>query len=101
MRAHLFSFMLLATTAMHAEPVTVIRFAKLIDGKGNVLNNPAVVVKGERVEKILTAGDALPADTKIIDLHSLTALPGLIDVHTHMTFWWDRAPGTRPWAQLG
>src|SRR5262249_2954536 len=27
--------------------------------------------------------------------------PGLIDVHTHMTFHWDGAPGTRPWQQLG
>jgi len=28
-------------------------------------------------------------------------LPGLIDAHTHMTFIWDRKPGTRPWSQLG
>src|SRR5439155_5449923 len=28
-------------------------------------------------------------------------LPGLIDVHTHMTYYWDRTPGTRPWTQLG
>src|SRR6185295_3750510 len=27
-------------------------------------------------------------------------LPGLIDAHTHMTYYWDQAPGTRPWAQL-
>ena len=24
------------------------------------------------------------------------ALPGLIDAHTHITYYWDRAPGTRP-----
>src|SRR4029079_3641521 len=24
-----------------------------------------------------------------------------IDAHTHMTFYWDRTPGTRPWTQLG
>ena len=31
----------------------------------------------------------------------ITAIPGLIDAHTHMTFYWDRTPGTRPWSQLG
>jgi imidazolonepropionase-like amidohydrolase len=37
----------------------------------------------------------------VVDLRRYTGIPGLIDVHTHMTFWWDRAPGSRPWAQLG
>jgi imidazolonepropionase-like amidohydrolase len=34
-------------------------------------------------------------------LRPLTGIPGMIDVHTHMTFYWDRAPGSRPWTQLG
>src|ERR1017187_10556257 len=25
----------------------------------------------------------------------------MIDVHTHMTYYWDHAPGTRPWTELG
>ncbi len=33
------------------------------------------------------------------DLRAFTALPGLIDVHTHITYFWDRAPGTRPRGQ--
>ena len=28
-----------------------------------------------------------------------TLIPGLIDVHTHMTYYWDRTPGTRPLGQ--
>src|SRR5262249_30973704 len=29
-----------------------------------------------------------------------TGIPGLIDVHTHMTYYWDGTPGTTPWEQL-
>jgi imidazolonepropionase-like amidohydrolase len=28
-----------------------------------------------------------------------TAIPGLIDLHTHITYYWDRKPGTRPLGQ--
>ena len=93
--------MFLATAANAADPVTVIRFGKLIDGKGNVINNPSIVVRGERVERIATASEPLPPGATVIDLQKLTAIPGLIDVHTHMTFYWDRTPGTKPWTQLG
>ncbi|HJZ77562.1 MAG TPA: amidohydrolase family protein, partial [Vicinamibacterales bacterium] len=34
-----------------------------------------------------------------IDLGQLTIVPGLIDAHTHMTYYWDRTPGTRPLGQ--
>ena len=36
----------------------------------------------------------------MIDLTRYTGIPGLIDVHTHMTYYWDGAAGTRPWEQL-
>jgi imidazolonepropionase-like amidohydrolase len=43
---------------------------------------------------------AVRPDAEVIDLTRYTGIPGLIDVHTHMTFHWDGAPGTRPWQQL-
>src|ERR1051325_10118162 len=94
-------FVLMLATSLGAEPVTVIRLKKLIDGKGNVIDNPAIIVSGDRIEKVGSAADALPDGATVIDLHTLTGLPGLIDAHTHMTFWWDRAPGTKPWSHLG
>jgi imidazolonepropionase-like amidohydrolase len=35
----------------------------------------------------------------VIDVGQLTLIPGLIDVHTHMTYYWDRRPGTKPLGQ--
>jgi imidazolonepropionase-like amidohydrolase len=46
-----------------------------------------------------TGDAAVPAGTAVVDLRAYTALPGLIDVHTHITYFWDRAPGTRPRGQ--
>jgi imidazolonepropionase-like amidohydrolase len=80
-----------------AAEVTAIRFGQLIDGHGQVLRDAVVVVEGEKVTAV---GTTVPAGATVIDLGRYTGLPGLIDVHTHMTFWWDAKAGTRPWAQL-
>jgi imidazolonepropionase-like amidohydrolase len=77
---------------------TALRVGKLIDGKGSVIDNAVVVVRGDRVESV---GTSVPAGAQQIDLTKYTVIPGLIDVHTHMTFYWDRSPGSRPWSQLG
>jgi imidazolonepropionase-like amidohydrolase len=80
---------------------TAIRFGRLIDGHGEVHRDAVVVVEGERITKVGAGDGAVPAGATVIDLRRYTGLPGLIDVHTHMTFYWDRTPGTRPWSQLG
>jgi imidazolonepropionase-like amidohydrolase len=78
--------------------VSAVRFGQLIDGQGQVLRDAVVVVEGE---KITAVGTTVPPGANVIDLRHYTGLPGLIDVHTHMTFWWDPTLGSRPWAQLG
>lgn len=81
--------------------VSAIRFGRLIDGKGKVWTNAVVLVRDGKIDKVLTSDSPIPSDATIIDLHQYTGMPGLIDVHTHMTFWWDQTAGTRPWVQLG
>ncbi len=84
-----------------ATEMTAVRFARLIHGDGSVITDAVVVIEGERVTAVGSGNAAVPRAARVIDLRGLTGLPGLIDVHTHMTYYWDRTPGTRPWAQLG
>jgi imidazolonepropionase-like amidohydrolase len=66
-------------------PITVLRAARLFDGRTeSVVANAAVVVQGDR---ILAAGPgvAVPAGAAVVDLGDATILPGFIDAHTHLT----------------
>jgi imidazolonepropionase-like amidohydrolase len=63
----------------------ILRAARLIDGRGGTPLEPAMVrVEGERITAV---GRTLPvpAGARVIDLGSATMLPGLIDLHTHLT----------------
>src|SRR4051812_21147189 len=74
-----------------------IKAARMIDPTGHSIANVVIVVENDRITSIGTAPP--PAGAEVIDLGPLTLVPGLIDVHTHMTYYWDRAPGTRPLGQ--
>jgi len=71
-----------------------IRAGKVIDAGGKVITNAVILVDGERITSIGTAPP--PAGVEVIDLRRFTVIPGLIDLHTHMTYFWDPASGTRP-----
>jgi imidazolonepropionase-like amidohydrolase len=90
----------LAAPELRAQ-VTAIRFGRLVDGSGQVRQDAVVVVAGERITSVGTGNGAVPSGATVIDLRRYTGLPGLIDVHTHMTYYWDQTLGTRPWAQQG
>jgi imidazolonepropionase-like amidohydrolase len=92
---------LLSATGAIADPLTAVRFGRLVDGRGKVTRDAVVVVEGERITKVGSGDATVPAGATVLDLRRYTAVPGLVDVHTHMTFYWDRTPGTRPFAQLG
>jgi imidazolonepropionase-like amidohydrolase len=92
--------LLLLATAFTLTPVraqdgvTVVHFRQLWDGE-RVIPNASVVIKGERIVEV-GARVKIPSGAREIDLRTLSAIPGLIDLHTHVTYYWDRAPGTTP-----
>jgi imidazolonepropionase-like amidohydrolase len=72
-----------------------VRFGKLWDGS-KVTNDAVVVIDGDRITSVGSGNSAVPAGAEVIDLRKYTGIPGLIDLHTHITYYWDRKPGTRP-----
>jgi imidazolonepropionase-like amidohydrolase len=75
---------LLAGTA-HAETV-VVTAAHLIDVlAGKEVDRPQVTIVDGRITNVGHQGDAVPAGAKRIDLGARTLLPGLIDMHVHLT----------------
>jgi len=81
-------------------PVTVIRAARMMAGNAGRVTAPAVVVI--RGDRIASAGSTsqIPDGARIIDLGGATLLPGLIDLHTHLTstgvHWEDELLKTTP-----
>ncbi len=81
-----------------AAATKVIRFGKLWDGN-RVITNAVVVVEDDRIQTVGGSEVRIPAGAEVIDLSGYTGIPGMIDAHTHMTYYWDQAPGTRPRGQ--
>ena len=71
---------------------------QLWDGT-RTIPNALVFIDGDRVVRVESGTTAAAAGTETIDLRRYTGLPGLIDLHTHITYFWDRRPGTRPLGQ--
>ena len=83
-----------------SKTVKAVRFGKLWDAKGKLWTNAIVIVEGARIHSVTTDASAIPAGAETIDLSKYTGLPGLIDVHTHMTIYTDETPGEPMLKQL-
>jgi imidazolonepropionase-like amidohydrolase len=84
------ALVLVATIGLAAEAPTrtLVRPGRLLDVRtGQMRTGQTVVVEGGRIAQVADSGAVVPAagDTTI-DLPGSTLLPGLIDMHTHLTF---------------
>ena len=77
-----------------ASATSLLRFAAVWDGN-RLIRDGRILVEGDRITAV-GANVRSPAGATEIDLRPLTAIPGLIDVHTHITYVWDGAAGTTP-----
>jgi len=95
-------FLFLTSTSSVFAQVKAIYFGRVIDGHGKILTDAVIITNADRIVAVGAENSIeIPANAKIIDLRRYTAIPGLIDAHTHMTYYWDKKRGGDPWGQLG
>jgi imidazolonepropionase-like amidohydrolase len=76
----------LPAAAVGQTPAVTIHAARLLDGRGNALDDVLVTVEKGRITRVERAG----ADAKATyELKDLTLLPGLIDTHAHPVWYFN------------
>jgi imidazolonepropionase-like amidohydrolase len=85
----LFVLVVLATSSTALAATRAIKLGKLVDGTGRVLTNAVVIVVDDRVQSVAGGNASIPPGAEVIDLSRYTGVPGLIDAHTHVTYYWD------------
>jgi imidazolonepropionase-like amidohydrolase len=83
------------TSAPLAQGTRAIRFARVWDGS-RVVPDAVVLVEADKVLSVGSGNAAIPKGAEVLDLRPYSGIPGMIDLHTHMTYYWDRKPGTSP-----
>ncbi len=82
---HCLVVLLLATNAK-AETI-YLSAASLVDPlNGELIRNPVVQIVDGRIVSVRSDG-AIPADVKVFDLGDATMLPGLADLHAHLSWY--------------
>jgi len=69
------------------EGTLVLRGGRIFDGTGAAAREGSLVIERNKIARILPAGSTeWPKDALVIDVTGKTVLPGLIDLHTHLTY---------------
>lgn len=87
----------LATAPAFGQDTTYVQAGRLVDVvDGQLRSNQVIVISGDRIERVGSNID-IPDGANVIDLSDMTVLPGLIDMHVHLT----RDPDAQGYANLG
>jgi len=90
----------LAQSPAPTKSLKAVKFGKLWDARGKLWTNAIVLIEDDKIKSVTTNPADIPPHAQIIDLSRFTGLPGLIDVHTHMTIYTDETPGQPMLPQL-
>jgi imidazolonepropionase-like amidohydrolase len=71
--------------AAAAGKTTVIKAARMFDGKSGKVTSPGVVVVTDGKIAGSGASASVPTGSEVVDLGDATLMPGFIDAHTHLT----------------
>ena len=75
--------------AQASSRTTVIHTSRALDGRGNVLSDVDITITDGKIARIGPRA-AVPPGAREIDLRGRTVLPGLIDSHVHLTWYFNR-----------
>jgi imidazolonepropionase-like amidohydrolase len=76
----------LASSTAAAAKTVVVTADKLVDvATGKEADRPLVVIVDGRIQRVGKQGDPIPAGATRVDLPGVTLVPGLIDMHVHLT----------------
>ncbi len=65
----------------------VLRGGRIFDGTGSAPRAATVVIVRNKISKIVDAASSdFPKDARVIDVTGKTVMPGLIDLHTHLSY---------------
>jgi imidazolonepropionase-like amidohydrolase len=91
-RAFSRSLVLLALAGVASAQVTAIKAGRLIDPEsGTIATNQVILVENGKFTAV-GSNVAIPANADVIDLSSLTVLPGLVDAHNHLALTYKEMP---------
>jgi imidazolonepropionase-like amidohydrolase len=72
---------------LYDQPVIALAHVRIVDGTGAPATaDRTLVIRDGRIESILAAGAAPPADAQVVDLSGHTVLPGLVGMHDHLFY---------------
>ncbi|HXV59439.1 MAG TPA: amidohydrolase family protein [Vicinamibacteria bacterium] len=68
--------------------VLVLRGGNVFDGTGAPLRAATIVTRGKTIDRLESPDvTSWPEDAEVIDIDGKTVLPGLVDLHTHLTYY--------------
>jgi imidazolonepropionase-like amidohydrolase len=83
--AFLSAWILFAASNVNADTV-VVTADRMVDViAGRVIERPQITITDGRISAVATQNSSATADARRIDLPGMTLLPGLIDMHVHLT----------------